>query len=106
MDFVNLTSQQTGIEGVVFVSSLMGSRGPRVQYLERTGKGQPSFSVSIPAEPRVLASSLPERVVNRMAKPVFEWVRLNREALLEFWNDSQYWMDDSVTAFKATLKKI
>jgi hypothetical protein len=43
LEFMNLTSQQTGIDGIVFVSTAMGHHGPRVKYLIKAGKGQPSF---------------------------------------------------------------
>jgi hypothetical protein len=106
MDFMNLNSRRTGIQGIVFVSTAMGPHGPRVKYFEKTGKGQPSFSIAIAAEPSVLASSLPERVVSHTAPKVIAWVRLNYEPLLAFWNEGQYWDDDQVTEFKAALKKL
>ena len=105
-DMANLTSRQTGIDGTVFISTVMGQHGPRVKYFEKTGKGQPSFSVSIAAEPVVVSSNLPERVVNRMAPRVIAWVRLNRQALLDFWNEGQFWPDDEVAVFKAALKRL
>ena len=42
-EFTNLTSKHTGIDGVLFLSTAMGSHGPRVKYFVKTGKGQPSF---------------------------------------------------------------
>jgi hypothetical protein len=68
-DFMNLPSSMTGIAGVIFISTDRGALGPRVKFFERTGKGQPSFSVSSGPEPRVPVSSLPERVVRRVAPP-------------------------------------
>jgi hypothetical protein len=41
---------------------------------------QPSFSVAVASEPRVLANRLDGRDPNRMAPTVIEWVRLNHEA--------------------------
>ena len=55
----------------------MGSHGPHVKYFVKTGRGQPSFSVSISATPGVLASSLPQTEVSRAAPAVIEWVKLN-----------------------------
>ena len=31
LEFMNLTSQQTGIDGILFVSTAMGPHGPRVK---------------------------------------------------------------------------
>ena len=106
MDFMNLTSRQTGIDGIVFLSTILGQHGPRVKYFVKAGRHQPSFSVSIAVEPHVLASSLPDRVVNRVAPAVIEWVRLNREALLKFWNEGESWTLDEVNAFANRLKKL
>lgn len=107
-DTANLSSKQTGIAGVVMISSNVPRlpHGPRVKYFEKTDKGQPSFSMSIDAEPEVLASSLPERVVRAMAPQVAEWVRLNRAALLGFWNDGASWMNEDVRAFIDGLTKL
>jgi len=105
-EMTNLPPDRTGIRGVLFVSTAVGFHGPRVKYFVKTGKGQPSFSVSIAEEPKVLASSLPDRVVSEMAPQVFAWVALNRDELLRFWNEGETWMFDEVQAFIARLHKI
>jgi len=106
-DMTNLNQRQTGIAGFVFISTSVNvPHGPRVKYFEKTGKGQKSFSVTIAKVPRVVANSLPERVLHRMEPQVVEWVRLNCEPLLQFWNEGAYWDDDEVTAFKAGLKHL
>ena len=68
-EMANLTEDQTGIAGIVFISTVMGAHGPQVKYFLQTGPGQPSFSVSVASEPRVVASSLPDRDFARMAPP-------------------------------------
>jgi hypothetical protein len=106
LEFTNLTSRQTGIDGVVFVSTARGPHGPCVKYFVKAGKNQPGFSVSISVEPRVLASSLPERVVRRAAPEVINWVKLNRADLERFWNEGETWSFDQVYAFGSRLKKL
>lgn len=107
-EMANLSSKQTGIVGVVMISTNVPKlpHGPRVKYFEKTGKGQPSFSMSIAADPLVVASSLPDRVVRRIAPQVSAWVRLNRGALLDFWNDGEAWMEEDVRAFIDGLAKL
>src|SRR5262245_5595575 len=73
MDFMNLTSLRTGVSGIVFISTAMGPHGPRVKYFVKTGKGQPSFSVSIGADPKLVSSSLPDRITERMGPAVIAW---------------------------------
>jgi hypothetical protein len=105
-DVTNLPSSRTGISGVLFLSTAMASPGPRVKYFVKTGKGQASFSISIAERPRVLANSLPQRVLNEMAPRVIEWVLLNQEPLLRFWKGGQYWTVDEVNAFIDQLQKV
>ncbi len=105
-EMANLSEHQTGIHGVVFISTVMGAHGPRVKCYAKTGPGQPSFSVAVASEPRVLASSMEDRDLARLAPPVLKWVRLNHEALSRFWWEGKFWLDEEVTAFKAALLKI
>ena len=105
-DMANLTFDHTGIAGIVYIFTAVGSRGPRVKYFQKTGKGQSSFSVSIADRPRVVASSLPDRIQSQMVPKVIEWVRANRDELLSFWNEGETWTVDEVNAFYARLRKI
>jgi len=84
----------------------MGSHGPRVEYFLKPGKDQKTFSVSMSTELYVVAGSLPDRITDRAAPAVIEWVRLNRSALLKFWNDGKYWNGAEVNAFADRLKRL
>lgn len=106
VETTNLQETDTGIPGVVFISTAMGSHGPRVKYFIKAGRDQPSFSVSIADEPKVLANSLPQRDLNRTAPAVINWVRLNKGELLEFWNEGDSWSIHEVLAFVQSLKKV
>lgn len=105
-EMANLGPDQTGVAGVIMISTAMGSHGPRVKYFTKTGRNQPSFSVAIASEPRVVANSLPEHELNRAAPAVMAWVRLNHEALARFWWDGQDWMNPEVQEFIGRLQKI
>lgn len=105
-EMTNLPTSRTGIAGVLFISTSMASHGPRIKYFMKAGKDQPSFSVSISEQPGVLASSLPNRVLNQMAPSVIEWVKLNHLALLRFWNEGQTWTIDELNDFVDALKKV
>ena len=74
VEMANLASARTGVDGVIFISTQMGGHGPRVTYFVRPGRSQPSFSVSIEDDPKVVANSLPQPVASRMAPSVIEWV--------------------------------
>lgn len=87
-EMANLVQSQTGVDGIIHISTKRGSHGPRVKYYF----GKPSqgrlFSVSISSNPKVvtIANSLTEKEVNGMAPLVITWVRLNHEKLKIFWN--------------------
>jgi hypothetical protein len=102
----NLTAAQTGVPGTIFISTAMGSHGPRAKYFVQPGRSQPSFSVSVSNNPSVVANSLPTRVLNQMSPQVIRWVVLNRDALLDFWNNGDTWTQPQVNAFVQTLKRI
>jgi hypothetical protein len=105
-EMTNLPPDRTGIPGILFISTAVGFHGPRVKYFVKTGKGQPSFSVSIAEAPELLANSLPEHVAREAAPGVTAWVKLNRQALLDFWNEGENWTIDELNAFVASLKKV
>jgi hypothetical protein len=77
-----------------------------VKYFIRAGRNQPSFSVSIAEDPRVLANSLPQRDLDRAYPAVIEWVKLNREALLRFWNEGDTFSVRELAEFAASLQKL
>lgn len=106
VEMANLTTAQTGVPGTIFISTVMGSHGARVNYFVRPGRSQPSFSVLIADPPRVVANSLPDRVLRQMAAQVIRWVALNKDALLDFWNNADTWPQPRVNAFIQGLKRI
>ncbi|HEY1224650.1 MAG TPA: hypothetical protein VGE54_05425 [Brevundimonas sp.] len=80
VEMANLPPDWTGVMATIFISTAMGQHGPRVKLYLKVGRNQPSASISISSNPRVLASSLDERDLNRIAPKALEWVALNHEA--------------------------
>ncbi len=105
-DMTNLQEEDTGVPGIVFISTVMGSHGPRVKYYLKPGRGQPSFSVSVEPQPRLLASSLSERDTRRALPAVVRWVALNHEALRRFLEEGDSWTARQVAAFLAGLQRV
>jgi len=106
VEMANLTSDQTGVDGTIFISTAMGSHGPRVKYFVRPGRTQPSFSISIGDVPVVVANSLPERTLRQMSPQVIEWVHRNKDDLLDFWNKGDTWTQPEVNEFINRLQRI
>ena len=44
--------------------------------------------------------------MREIAPSVIEWVKLNRQALLDFWRHGETWNDDELTEFKTRLAKL
>jgi hypothetical protein len=106
IEMANLTSVQTGVSGTIFISTAMGAHGPRVKYFARPGRTQPSFSVSLADPPVVVANSLPTRTVRQISPQVISWVALNRDALLDFWNNGDTWTQPEVNDFIQRLRSL
>lgn len=106
IEMANLEKSQTGIDGVIWISTMMTGHAPRVKYFARPGRTQPSFSVTIADPPRVVANSLPLRLLNRMSPSVIQWVILNKDALLDFWNDGDTWTASQLIQFLQNFRKL
>jgi hypothetical protein len=106
IEMANLDKSQTGIDGFVWISTLMTGHAPRVKYFIRPGRTQPSFSVMISDQPHVVANSLPARTVSRMAPLVIRWVLLNKDALLDFWHHGDTWSAVQLISFLQSFRQI
>ena len=106
IEMANLDKSQTGIDGVIWISTMMTGHAPRVKYFVRPGRTQPSFSVTIADQPRVVANSLPPRVLNQMSPLVIQWVTLNKDALLDFWHDGDTWTASQLIQLLQGFRKI
>src|SRR3984893_13550937 len=106
LEMANLDKSQIGIDGFVWISTLMTGHAPRVKYLVRPGRTQSSFSVMIADQPRVVANSLPARTVSQMGPLVIRWVSLNKDALLDFWHHGDTWPAAQLIGFLQRFQRI
>lgn len=106
VEMAYLPSEWTGVLAHIFISTALGQHGPRVKLYLKKGRHQPSASISIGPNPRVLASSLDERDLNRIAPQAIAWVALNHEALTTFWFEGEDLDIADVADFGRSLQKI
>lgn len=106
VEMANLPPDWTGVLATIFISTALGQHGPRVKLYLTPGRHQPSASISIGPNPRILASSLDERDLKRIAPKALEWVRLNHEALTTFWFEGESLAIADVADFARSLKKV
>ena len=103
----NLTKEDTGVEGVIYISTVEGSHGPRVKWFPgRPQRGSPCLSVTIADVPVARNLGLPGRVADEAADRVRAWVAVNRGALTDFWTDGHAWSRREVEAFLDGLEKL
>ena len=81
---VNLHQEDTGIDTVIWVSHKCLDYKPFILALTSTGK----VLISIEDEPTVLQ---PDKLSDGDdISAVIQWIRLNKEVLLDYWNDDLY----------------
>jgi hypothetical protein len=106
-EMANLTSKDTGVEGVIYISTAQGAHAPRVTwYPGRPHRQAACLSMTIEPEPQAFNHDLPARVAAGATEKVARWVRLNHAALIDFWRDGETWTRDEVNAFIDGLEKL
>ncbi|MEQ7156445.1 hypothetical protein [Brevundimonas aurifodinae] len=106
VEMAYLPPEWTGVLAHIFISTALGQHGPRVKVYLKKGRHQPSASISIGPDPRVLASSLDERELARVAPAALQWVALNHEALTTFWFDGDDLNIADVADFGRSLRSV
>lgn len=87
VDITNLYQDDTGIEGMIMISSKYpGQKIPCLRYYVQGI----AMSVSIEENPKAM---LPKSLDGRLStkyEGVVSWIILNRPILLEYWNNAEY----------------
>ncbi len=106
-EMANLTTKDTGVDGMIYISTAQGGHAPRVKwYPGRPGAKAPSLSVTVETEPRAINNNLPANVAAAAVDAVKAWVGANRADLLRFWNEGATWTRDEVNDFIDGLTKL
>jgi len=107
VDVVNLSSDETGAKGIIFVSTSLGQHAARVKWFPvRAGRDLPCLSVMLEDPPRVINHGISPREARQAEPAVVAWVALNRDALQRFWDDGLSWTRKEVNAFFDGLRKL
>lgn len=106
-EMANLPESDTGIEGIVFISTAMAAHGPRVKwYPDRPRRDAPCLVVTIAESPELRNFGVAPPVARIAGPLVARWVVLNREALLRFWHEGTAWTRQEVAAHLDGLRKL
>ena len=85
VELANLTEQDTGLPGIVYVSTRQGRHGPRVKWYPRRGGSDEAFpTITLEDPPPIINHGVPAREAPAVMAAA-EWATINRAALLGFW---------------------
>ena len=79
---VNLHQEDTGIDTIIWVDHKWPNQKPFIMALTSLGK----VSISIEDEPKVLEPD----ILTDDISAVIQWIRLNKDVLLDYWNNILY----------------
>ena len=79
---VNLHQEDTGIDTIIWVDHNWPNQKPFIMALTSLGK----VSISIEDEPKVLEPD----ILTDDISAVIQWIRLNKDVLLDYWNEELY----------------
>lgn len=103
-EMANLGKNQTGFDKVIYISTREGSHGHRVKLYYKPGKDQPSTSITISDDPKVVADSLKPKKSD--VEKVKQFIKLNKDVLLNFWFQGDTMMSDEVETMTSSFKKV
>ncbi|MBX9748040.1 MAG: hypothetical protein K5Q68_00350 [Roseococcus sp.] len=106
VEMANLTEDETGVPGIIYVSTRQGRHGPRIKwYPRRGGSGEAFLTVTLENPPRILNHGVPPREASS-AVAAAEWAEMNRSALLRFWEEGTSLTFQEVGTFLRGLTKL
>jgi hypothetical protein len=98
-EMANLRPERTGLPFVVFISQKGGARHDVRVKIARGAKVKPSemATVAVRPMPRVIRGVVDPDDLARLA----EWIELNRDVLIDYWNGNIEYTEDAIGALKA-----
>jgi len=94
----NLRPERTGLPLVVFISQKGGARHDIRVKVARGAKVRASEMTTVAVRPtvRVIRGALDPGDLARLA----EWIELNRDVLVDYWNGNIEYTEDAINALK------
>ncbi len=101
-EMANLRPERTGLPFVVFISQRGGARHDVRVKVARSAKVRPSEMVTVALRPkvRVIRGTLERDDLAALA----DWLDLNRDVLIAYWDGDIEYTEDAVTALKPLLR--
>jgi hypothetical protein len=104
-EMARIQKKDSGINVMIYASTkdvVKGRHGPRIKVSNIIGTFSDSdnFSVSIAHEPQIMSGK--SKLGNSTVEDIFDFVKINYEALMKYWNNSY----ESDSDFYTELKQI
>jgi hypothetical protein len=107
VEMANLPEADTGIAGVIYISTQQGSHAPRIKWFpNRPRNGAPCLVVVLSEEPVIINQSIDAATETATSPALMQWAKTNRMALLDFWQNGTSWTRQEVNAFVEGLEKV
>jgi hypothetical protein len=106
VEMANLTEDETGVSGIVYVSTRQGRHGPRIKwYPQPAGADQAFLTITLEVPPRMLNHGVAPRAASG-AVAAAEWAKVNRAALLRLWSEGTAFTRTELNGFLDGLQKL
>lgn len=112
LEMATLRKDDTGFDGIVFISPEMGKHDVRVKWHAQVPKSRmdPCLIITVVQEAggkqKVENHHLPKAVAAEAQKNVEAWIEKNRDKIVKFWDEVFDWHRDEINPFLNTLEKI
>lgn len=106
-DVVNLTHEDTGVEGTIFIATAQRKHGPRIKWFPgKPSRDGPCLILTLGGSRSVVVHGLGPQQARRGEAASRDWVALNEPALLDFWNNGVLWSRAELERFLNSLVKL
>ena len=100
-EFMNLSYNDTCINGNIYISSKRENQKPNIIFsIVPDSNEKTIFSL----DNKIIYSNMND--IDKYLPKINQWILLNKEKLLDFWNNGSEWYWDDLCSFVETFKKI
>lgn len=107
-EMANLTEEDTGVAGTIYISSKFPRHAPRVKWYEGRPKNPDKgyIALSIDIDPISLENRIGQTYSTRTLNDAKAWIAKNADALMVFWERGALFDRREMNAFLDGLKKL
>ncbi|MGX7707681.1 hypothetical protein [Methylobacterium sp. Gmos1] len=108
IEMANLTEEDTGVPGTIYISTTVPRHAARVKWYEASPKNPNVgfIALSIEAEPHIRVNKLGKNYSMRSLDLAKAWIAKNETDLVRFWNEGSIWNRRQMNVFLDGLKKV